>query len=382
MAKYALPDYLHLEEIYTVIKGQLPSHFSPEIGIICGSGLSGLGNAISNPISISYSSIPHFLESTVAGHGQQLIFGTIHHHPIVAATGRFHLYEGHDIRRLSLLPRIFAALGCKILIVTNAAGGLNTTYNVGDIMLIKDHISMAGLAGIHPLVGKNDDRFGPRFPPVTNVYNSSLQQLFISVAEDLSLTKHIHQGVYMGVSGPSYETKSEVGMLRNLGGDVVGMSTVPEVLAAAHAGMQVLGISLVTNKCIAPGDIVTPPPSHEEVLTSTAARAHDIVKLIMGTIALMDPSVFPETKASVYFKSAASFKQRLRTHYHSQIDLRNQKLMKKYSSKYLPDFLVNLIQKGIDRLYQHPVSVTLLAASVTSSIVSLYYISRLRTKFI
>jgi purine-nucleoside phosphorylase len=281
-----------------------------------------------------------------------------------------------------MLPRVFAALGCKVLIVTNAAGGLNTSYNVGDIMLIKDHISMSALAGIHPLIGKNDDRFGPRFPPVTNVYNSSLQQLLLSVADDLSLTKYIHEGVYMGVAGPSYETKAEVGMLRSLGGDVVGMSTVPEVLAAAHAGMQVLGISLVTNKCIAPGDVVTPPPSHEEVLASTAARTHDIVKLVTGTIALMDPYVFPETKASSYFKSAASFKQRLRTHYHSQIDLRNPKPVKKYSSKYLPVFMVNLIQKGIDRFYQHPLSITLLAASLTSSIVSLYYITRLRKMFL
>jgi purine-nucleoside phosphorylase len=265
----------------------------PEIAIVCGSGLSELSSKISDPLSLPYSTIPHFPQSTVAGHGSELVFGLLGGKPVVAQRGRFHFYEGHHQASVVIAVRLFAALGCKIMIATNAAGGVNSEYSVGDIMVISDHISFPCLSGNHPLVGHNDDRFGPRFPAVNQIYHPSLQAIASSVAASRGLSKYLQSGTYFHDSGPTYESPMEIHAMRLLGGDAVGMSTVPEVLVAAHSGITVLGLSLITNQCLAPGDKRT-PPSHEEVLESTKHRAEDMQGFVADIVQAV-PSAFLES---------------------------------------------------------------------------------------
>ena len=265
----------------------------PEIAIVCGSGLSELSSKISDPLSLPYSTIPHFPQSTVAGHGSELVFGLLGGKPVVAQRGRFHFYEGHPQASVVIAVRLFAALGCKIMIATNAAGGVNSEYSVGDIMVISDHISFPCLSGNHPLVGHNDDRFGPRFPAVNQIYHPSLQAIASSVAASRGLSKYLQSGTYFHDSGPTYESPMEIHAMRLLGGDAVGMSTVPEVLVAAHSGITVLGLSLITNQCLAPGDKRT-PPSHEEVLESTKHRAEDMQGFVADIVQAV-PSAFLES---------------------------------------------------------------------------------------
>ena len=222
---------------------------SPEIAIVCGSGLSGLSELIRDPVRVPYKDIPHFPESTVAGHGTELVFGTLGSRSVVAQRGRFHHYEGNAYGKVALPVRVFAALGCKVMIATNAAGGLNPTFNVGDIMIINDHISFPTLTGGNPLIGANDEGFGPRFPGLTYAYPAKLKDLAEEAARARGLGDYLQQGVYFHTSGPTYETPHEIRAMRILGGDSVGMSTVPEVIAAAHCGMSVLGLSLITNQC-------------------------------------------------------------------------------------------------------------------------------------
>ena len=221
----------------------------PTIAIVCGSGLSGLSERIQSPVRVAYSDIPFFPQSTVAGHGTELVFGQLGGCSVIAQRGRFHYYEGNSMSRVALPVRVFAALGCKVMIATNAAGGLNPAFRAGDVMVIRDHISLPCLTGAHPLTGPNDERFGPRFPPLTTAYSAKLQGIAEGVARSSGLGEYLRSGVYFHDSGPSYETPHEVAAMRILGGDAVGMSTVPEVIAAAHAGMAVLGLSLITNEC-------------------------------------------------------------------------------------------------------------------------------------
>ena len=317
------------------------SDSSPLIAIVCGSGLSGLSERITSPTAVPYSDIPGFPRATVAGHGTELVFGYLGANRVVAQRGRFHFYEGYGMSTVALPVRVFAALGARVMVATNAAGGVNAAFRVGDVMVIRDHVSLPGLSGANPLVGANAAAFGPRFPPLTAAYAPSLQALAASVAKDRGLGAFLRSGVYLHDSGPTYETPSEIAAMRVLGGDAVGMSTAPEVVAAAHAGMAVLGLSLITNQCrcvlgardspqnaavriptplrtftcphtqhtrarSAPGDTGV-PPSHEEVLEATERRAADMQGLVADIVARIQVAEFAEPAAFAAYRSAPTW---------------------------------------------------------------------------
>lgn len=216
--------------------------YEPEIGIILGSGLGNFAQNIENPITINYSDIPNFLVSTVQSHAGKLIFGELEGRKIVCMSGRFHFYEGYDYEQLVIPIRLFKLIGVKKTILTNAAGAVNTDYNVGDIMIIKDHIKLNGAS---PLCGKNIDQFGPRFFDVTDMYTKALRDVALRCSENCGLD--VHEGVYMFFTGPQFETPAEIRAARILGADAVGMSTVTEALTAAHCSMPLLALSVMTN---------------------------------------------------------------------------------------------------------------------------------------
>lgn len=256
------------------------THEKPAIAIILGSGLGDLANEVSHATAIPYAEIPHFLRSTVPGHAGRLLLGTVEDMPVVMMQGRFHFYEGYALEALTLPVRIMHELGAHTLIVTNAAGGLNPSYRPGDFMLLSDHINLPGMAGANPLVGTNDERFGTRFPALAKAYDAGLRQLAREVASkqaDITL----HEGVYVMVSGPSFETGAELKFLRVIGADAVGMSTAPEVVVARHAGMRVLGLSLITNT--ATGDD-TEEVNHAEVLATADAARPRFTMLVRGIL--------------------------------------------------------------------------------------------------
>jgi purine-nucleoside phosphorylase len=234
---------------------------SPKIGLILGSGLGVLAEEIQNPVKIPYSEIPDFPVSTVAGHAGQLVFGQLAGQEVVAMQGRFHYYEGYNFDQVTFPVRVMKELGVEVLIVTNAAGGVNESFNPGDLMIITDHINNMGG---NPLIGPNDSRLGDRFPDMSEAYSKELRQKAKEIANTLSLT--IKEGVYVGNTGPAYETPAEVRLVRTLGGDAVGMSTVPEVIVARHAGLKVLGISCISNMA---AGILDQPLTHDEVIETT-----------------------------------------------------------------------------------------------------------------
>lgn len=237
----------------------------PEVGIILGTGLGGVGAAIRERKSVPYARIPYFPVSTVESHKGELVLGTIEGRAAVAMEGRFHLYEGYSPQQVGFPVRVMRALGAKTLIVSNAAGGLVPRLQAGDLVLIEDHIN---LTGTNPLIGPNDDTLGPRFPDMSEPYTKEL----ITLAERVALEEgiKIHQGVYAQLTGPTLETRAEYRMLRALGADLIGMSTVPEVIVAVHAGMKVLGISIVTDLCLA--DALKPLTIEEVIATATKAE--------------------------------------------------------------------------------------------------------------
>ena len=216
----------------------------PDIAIILGTGLGNLAKKIRAEQEIDYSEIPHFPVSTVESHAGKLLFGTLSGKKVVAMEGRFHFYEGHSLEEVTFPVRVFKELGAKILVASNAAGGLNLAYRKGEIVLIEDHINCMG---VNPLIGPNDERLGPRFPDMSAPYSPRL----IILAEEAARQEKIslRRGVYIGVTGPNLETRAEYRMMRAFGADLVGMSTVPEVLVAVHMGMEVLGVSVVTDVC-------------------------------------------------------------------------------------------------------------------------------------
>ncbi len=215
---------------------------SPCIALILGSGLGSYADELEDAVAIPYGEIPNFAVSTVAGHAGRLVVGTRHGLDVVAMQGRVHAYEGLGLDRVVFPLRTMWQLGARTLIVTNAAGAVNPGFVPGDLMVIRDHLN---LTGCNPLIGDNDERFGPRFPDMTETYTPELRTLAHTTANDLGFT--LREGVYTGLLGPTYETPAEIRMLRALGGDAVGMSTVPEVIVARHAGMRVLGLSCITN---------------------------------------------------------------------------------------------------------------------------------------
>ncbi|HKY06201.1 MAG TPA: purine-nucleoside phosphorylase [Blastocatellia bacterium] len=215
---------------------------TPRAAIVLGSGLGGVASAIEDPVEIPYGEIPHFPVSTVEGHDGKLIAGSINGVEVVAMKGRFHFYEGYTMEQVTLPVRVFSLMGVRTLILTNAAGGANPDFTPGSLMLITDHIN---LMGDNPLIGPNDDRFGPRFPDMTDVYSKD----YIAAAREAAKQAGIKlsEGVYLALRGPSYETPAEVRMLHGLGGDALGMSTVPEAIVARHSGLKVIGFSCITN---------------------------------------------------------------------------------------------------------------------------------------
>lgn len=259
----------------------------PHIGIICGSGLGGLADMLEDKEIISYQDIEGFPVSTVPGHAGRLVFGMLQGRHVVLMQGRAHLYEGYDVHKIILPVRVMKLMGVKILFVTNAAGGINQEFNVGDIMIIKDHFNMPGFAAVNPLVGPNDDRFGPRFPPASQSYSLRLRKLAKDVASQLRMKDFIREGVYCFLGGPSFETVTECRFLKVAGVDATGMSTVPEVLVANHCGMEVCGITLITNKCVMEYDS-TQVANHEEVLETGEKRAKDMQKLIGAIVSRLD----------------------------------------------------------------------------------------------
>uniref|UniRef100_A0A3Q3XMV2 Purine nucleoside phosphorylase n=1 Tax=Mola mola TaxID=94237 RepID=A0A3Q3XMV2_MOLML len=255
----------------------------PKVAIICGSGLGGLAELLSDKSAFNYKDIPHFPSSTVQGHVGQLVFGKLQGHECVCMRGRFHFYEGYDMYTVTFPVRVFFLLGVETLIVTNAAGGLNDSYDVGDVMLIKDHLNMPGFAGQNPLCGQNDDRFGVRFPCMSDAYDCDLRALARQTAEEQGCESFLREGVYCMLAGPSYETIAECRFLQTVGADAVGMSTVPEVVVARHCGLRVLGLSLITNKVVTDYDS-NDKANHEEVLRTTQKRTQDLQKLISHLI--------------------------------------------------------------------------------------------------
>ncbi|KAK6467769.1 purine nucleoside phosphorylase-like [Huso huso] len=261
----------------------------PLIAIICGSGLGGLAEILKDQKVFSYSDIPNFPQSTVHGHAGRLVFGTLKGKSCVCMQGRFHLYEGYPIWKVTFPIRIFRLLGVETAIVTNAAGGLNEDYKVGDIMLIKDHLNMPGFAGNNPLVGPNDERFGLRFPCMSDAYDRDLRKLAKTVARDLGYSDFLKEGVYCVLGGPSFETIAECNMLKRLGADAVGMSTVHEVIVARHCGMRVFGLSLITNKAVMDYNSES-KANHEEVLQTGRERASQLEEMISRLVEGIEPN--------------------------------------------------------------------------------------------
>jgi len=235
------------------------------MGIVLGSGLGAIASAIEVDTAIDYDEVPYFLKSTAVGHQGRLLCGTLVGVPVVAMQGRIHCYEGHSAERVVFPTRVMIRLGIELLVVSNAAGGLNPTYATGDVMVIDDHVN---LLNRNPLVGDNDDRLGPRFPDMSSPYDRRISDQALTVARKQGFVSH--RGTYIAVLGPNYETQAEIRMLRRWG-DAVGMSTVPEVIVAAHAGVQVLGLSTITNVCSP--DIVNSASGEEVVATAHAASA-------------------------------------------------------------------------------------------------------------
>jgi purine-nucleoside phosphorylase len=264
------------------------SKYSKEIkvALVLGSGLGAFADSIKNPVIIPYDQIPNFSRSTVAGHAGQLVLGEVNGVSVAVQQGRFHYYEGYDIQKVVLPVRTFGVLGVKNLILTNAAGSVRTDLKQGTLMLIRDHLN---LMGVNPLIGENDERFGARFPDMTEVYSRDFQAIVGEEAKKMADEKDIQQflrrGVYCALTGPNYETPAEIRMFRLLGADAVGMSTVPEALAARHQGMKVLAISCITNLAAGVSDDEI---NHEEVMETGAKIADTFRELLERVLSRID----------------------------------------------------------------------------------------------
>jgi purine-nucleoside phosphorylase len=251
----------------------------PRVGLILGTGLGGLAAQIQDATIVPYKSIPHFPESTVESHAGQLVCGTLKGVPVVAMEGRFHFYEGYSLTEVTFPVRVLKELGIEILIVTNAAGGMNPHFDLADVIIIEDHIN---LIGDNPLRGRNDDRLGPRFPDMSQPYDRALAELARKSALELGIPSHL--GVFVAVAGPNLETRAEYRMLRGMGADLVGMSTVPEVIVAVHAGLRVLGFSIVTDLCLP--DALEPADIKQIIAVANLGGAH-LARLIPRIVELL-----------------------------------------------------------------------------------------------
>ncbi|MNZ51317.1 Purine nucleoside phosphorylase 1 [compost metagenome] len=265
----------HIKEAAAYIGSK--TSMKPEIGLIMGSGLGVLGDYLEDAVTIQYHDIPHFPISTVEGHAGELLIGTLSGRTVVLMRGRFHMYEGYGPELTAFPVRVMKALGVKALLVTNAAGGVNTDYEPGNLMLISDHIN---LTGKNPLIGPNDEQLGVRFPDMSEAYSKRLRAIAKDVAASKGIT--LREGVYAGLLGPTYETPAEIKMLRVLGADAVGMSTVAEVIAARHSALEVVGISCISNMA---AGILDQPLSHAEVMETTERVKTQFLGLVSSLIA-------------------------------------------------------------------------------------------------
>lgn len=263
-------DYSRAEEAAAFIRSK--TQLRPKIALVLGSGLGSFADQLTGAIHIPYHDIPHFPRPTAEGHAGQLVIGTLGHAPVACMKGRVHFYEGYTMREVTFPVRVFGRLGAKALILTNAAGGVNESYTQGCLVVLKDHLN---LQGVNPLLGPNDDRFGVRFLDLTQAYFRPYRQIALEAGKRLGI--NMFEGVYAALPGPTYETPSEVRMLRTLGADVVGMSTVGEVIAARHMNMRVLAISCVTNMA---AGILDQPLSHAEVLETGERVKGKFVQLL------------------------------------------------------------------------------------------------------
>ncbi len=250
---------------------------SPKVGIILGTGLGGLVENIHEEAALEYHEIPNFPSSTAISHRGRLVCGKLQGLSVMAMEGRFHMYEGYPLKQITLPVRVMKAMGCEILVVSNACGGMNPYYRCGDIMLIDDHIN---LMGDNPLIGINDDRLGPRFPDMSQPYDRSLIDISMSVAREQDL--HVHRGVFVAVTGPNLETRAEYRFLRAIGADVVGMSTVPEVIVATHCGLRSVGFSIITDMCF-PDSLA--PANVPEIIRIANETQPKLTRLVEGLIA-------------------------------------------------------------------------------------------------
>jgi purine-nucleoside phosphorylase len=260
-----------VDEAVASIRTRLPGSAAPDVAVVLGSGLGDFAKRLSDAVTIPYGDLPNWPASKVIGHEGKLVIGTLNGKRVAALAGRAHFYEGHDLRTVSFAARAIGRLGVKVLILTNAAGGINVALTPGTLMVMDDHIN---LLGSNPLVGPNEDAFGVRFPDMSEVYSKRLRALADDVARDQGLT--IGHGVYVAVHGPSYETPAEIRFLRAIGADAVGMSTIPEAIVARHMGLEVLGISCISN---AAAGVLPQPLNHDEVM--------DVARRVQGAFAAL-----------------------------------------------------------------------------------------------
>ncbi len=266
-----------IDDVVNAIRSQITHQ--PEIGIVLGSGLGSLADSVAQAQSIPFSSLPHWPLSTVHGHAGRLVVGLLEGQPVLVMQGRIHYYEGYSMSQVTMPIRVMQRLGIKTLIVTNAAGGVNPDFTPGDLMLITDHINFVGMAGLNPLIGPNMEVFGPRFPDMSQAYDRQLLAIAREVGRDANLV--LQEGVYIGLSGPSFETPADLRFLRYIGADAVGMSTVAEVTVARHGGMRVLGVSGISNKANLDGNTIT---THEEVLEAGQVLTPKLESLVRGVL--------------------------------------------------------------------------------------------------
>jgi len=266
-----------IDEVVKVIRARIS--YRPRVSIILGSGLNGLAESVEQPVIIPFGDLPHFPVSTVKGHVGRLVIGKLEEQDVFVMQGRIHFYEGYSMAQVTLPVRVMQRLGVEILIITNAAGGVNPVFVPGDVMLITDNLNLVGMTGQNPLIGPNLDEFGPRFPDMSRAYDRELCDLARKIAGQENIT--LHEGVYAGLSGPSFESPADLRFLRLIGTDSVGMSTVPEVIVARHGGMRVLGLSGISNKANLDGTTIT---THEEVIEAGKLIMPKIEKIIRGIL--------------------------------------------------------------------------------------------------
>lgn len=270
----ALHTFEAIEATAAVVRGRIAR--APDVAIILGTGLGGLAAAVESPVEVPYETIPGFPRPTVESHRGRLLFGTLAGKSVVAMQGRLHRYEGYSLQQVTFPVRVMRALGARTLVVSNACGGMHPLWEAGDLMLMADHIN---LLGDNPLIGANDDRLGPRFPDMSQPYDPAMRELARAEARRQGIT--LREGTYVAVAGPNLETRAEYRMLRAMGGDVVGMSTVPEVIVAVHAGMRVLGVSIITDLCLP--DALEPATVEKIIGVAMRAEPH-LTSLITGVL--------------------------------------------------------------------------------------------------